>query len=600
MLLDANQPTDPLSLRARLESLLCQRAIGCVFQPIACIPSGRLIGAESFVRPRADTGFTCPVGLLTAARRTNLLWEVEMLALETSIHQAGTLPVGALLFLNASPTVFADRRFAGGLSAFVASQPSMRPARVVVEITDWTGDHEVDLSESARALRQAGFQLALDDLGTGANGMARLKALAPRWLKLDRGLVRGIHTDRSQRELVRFLVQTARLSGTIVVGEGVERFEELDALIDLGVRFVQGRLTGQPAPIAQPIDGQVARELTSRWAKARDQGQGGDLTLGSLAHACGEVQANERTSEVRRVLSERPDDPGVVVLDGRRFVGWCSRAAIESASAGVPVSECITSIGLTVRADAPVSEGLEAASTRDDSELAVPLVVMRDDRVVGVLPMRTLLSAGANGAQTRVRLDPLTRLPGAVAVEEHLRARILASRGPGLGPQDHTALIIDFADFHRFNEAYGYDAGDRRVRSLSTLVAEVLIAGQDSTFFGALGADRFLVTTPAHDLDMRLNTLIERFARRDAGESNQDEFVPPSLAVMEGSQPRTPTSPLRVLVIPRIFARIAQPRDLLALEQQMRQRAAARPDRAGPGWSVTWDDRQGMRAARAA
>jgi EAL domain-containing protein (putative c-di-GMP-specific phosphodiesterase class I) len=105
-----------------------------------------------------------------------------------------------------------------------------------------------DLGATLRALRTAGFRLAIDDLGDGYASLSWLVALVPDVAKIDLSLVRDIDQSRIKRDLVGAIVSVCRRIGTIVVAECVETVEEAAVLRDLGCDLLQGHLYARPSP----------------------------------------------------------------------------------------------------------------------------------------------------------------------------------------------------------------------------------------------------------------------------------------------------------------------------------------------------------------
>jgi hypothetical protein len=73
--------------------------------------------------------------------------------------------------------------------------------------------------------------------------------MAPSWVKLDIGLVRGVDGDPARQVLIAGLVHFARQSGIALIAEGIETEAEQAMLKSLGVELGQGFLLARPAPI---------------------------------------------------------------------------------------------------------------------------------------------------------------------------------------------------------------------------------------------------------------------------------------------------------------------------------------------------------------
>jgi EAL domain-containing protein (putative c-di-GMP-specific phosphodiesterase class I) len=82
-----------------------------------------------------------------------------------------------------------------------------------------TGDACVPRAGRVARLRDLGFRLAVDDLGSGYAGHVSLAVLEPEVVKLDMGLVRGLDLDLARRDLVRSTISLCRRLGCFVFAQ---------------------------------------------------------------------------------------------------------------------------------------------------------------------------------------------------------------------------------------------------------------------------------------------------------------------------------------------------------------------------------------------
>ena len=97
--------------------------------------------------------------------------------------------------------------------------------------------------------RDAGFTVALDDLGSGYSGLNLLHQLRPDFVKLDMELIRNVHCDRYKASITEKLLEIAQALNIQTVAEGIECIEELDWLRERGTNFAQGYLLAKPSAI---------------------------------------------------------------------------------------------------------------------------------------------------------------------------------------------------------------------------------------------------------------------------------------------------------------------------------------------------------------
>jgi len=201
------------------------------------VADGTIIGHEALSRATAFPT-TSPASWLAAAEQTGQRSEVEPACLDAAA-EVGEPPDRALLFVNVSPDVVLDPRFA----AVAARLP-----RHVIEVTEHAAVVGYGpLRTALRRLRGSGSLVAVDDVGSGYASMAHVLQLHPSFIKIDRSLVQGIDTDPGRHALVEALQAFSATIGALTVAEGVETEAELRALMAIGVDLTQGFLLARPS-----------------------------------------------------------------------------------------------------------------------------------------------------------------------------------------------------------------------------------------------------------------------------------------------------------------------------------------------------------------
>jgi EAL domain-containing protein (putative c-di-GMP-specific phosphodiesterase class I) len=100
-------------------------------------------------------------------------------------------------------------------------------------------------------LREIGVFIAIDDFGTGYSSLSYLKKWHVDYLKIDRSFVRDLVTDSSDLAIVGAIVALAHHLNIQVVAEGIEGWQQLEKLRQLGCGLAQGYLFAKPAPASQ-------------------------------------------------------------------------------------------------------------------------------------------------------------------------------------------------------------------------------------------------------------------------------------------------------------------------------------------------------------
>ncbi len=556
-------------LRRRLARVISESLIDPVFQPIVDVRRAEIAGFETLTRPRKESGFSNPGELFDIAESSGMLWPLEQVTRRVAFQAAAGWNSGELLFMNCSPQVFADERFADEVQASVLATTGLSPGRVVLEITERTEQGHIDaLTRQVAALKERGFQIAIDDVGAGTSGLNRIMRLRPHWLKLDRDLIESIDADRVKQNLIRFLVHFSRLSGVRMIAEGVERAEELATLLDLGVVHAQGYFLGRPGSRHQALNPEVIEWLRQRWVDtqsvrlSRPAGQ----RISRLIRPAFVAEAQLPVAEVASMLRGEETIPGAVIMDGSRCVGWADRDWImergSSEQAGYPIAAILPSSASLVSPDESIHEVVELLSARNSRYSSHPLIVMSDHRLMGIVTVHDVLSTVSEMARNPlVRSTPITGLPGRIYADEHLTAMISQSAHTPR-TQMHDAMLVDILHFSDYNGAYGYELGDQLLQELCNTLRTEVMSTSANVFVAHVGDDRFLVTAPTGVLERRIPSLVTKFEQAAAAMS-----ATPAVAT---DGPGPVGLGLRIVLVPALAARVADSRALFHLFSHIR------------------------------
>lgn len=234
------------------------RDLKVVYQPLVDLRTKKIFAYEALVRSKSPD-FESPMALFAAAVQHACTGELGRVIREMAIEGCPTHP----LFLNIHPAELNDK--------FVV-QPDdpifQHSEDVYLEITEGVPLSHFRLCQSILSeVRGRGVYLVVDDLGAGYSNLRYIADLHPRVVKLDRDLVAGLRKGTRMFKLVSAIVVLCRELDAMVVAEGIETAEELDAVQEAGARFGQGYLLARPAfpppPVSWPTStGRRAEKVT--------------------------------------------------------------------------------------------------------------------------------------------------------------------------------------------------------------------------------------------------------------------------------------------------------------------------------------------------
>ncbi len=214
------------------------------YQPLVKSDTNRVSGAEALIRWNHPVmGRVSPAVFIPIAEECNLIGRIGEWVLRHGCAEAATWPAPLRVAINVSPLQFVDPGFPL-IVAQALSSSGLAPDRLELEITEGVFLAESSATdETFKALKRLGVRLALDDFGTGYSSLAYLKTAPFDKIKIDQSFVRGATVDDIRnRAIILAIVSLANALGMETTAEGVETFDQLDLVRELGVSHVQGHI----------------------------------------------------------------------------------------------------------------------------------------------------------------------------------------------------------------------------------------------------------------------------------------------------------------------------------------------------------------------
>ena len=121
-----------------------------------------------------------------------------------------------------------------------------------IEVTESAIGDEIMQEELAK-FRRAGYELWMDDFGSGYSSLNNLVQYDFDVLKIDMQFMRNFNKQPKTRTLLKSIVNLAKDLGLHTLAEGVETEEQFQFLHSIGCEIVQGYLFGRPAPLSEAV-----------------------------------------------------------------------------------------------------------------------------------------------------------------------------------------------------------------------------------------------------------------------------------------------------------------------------------------------------------
>jgi diguanylate cyclase (GGDEF)-like protein len=242
-----------LALRNRMQLSPIRSLFALHYQPQVDAQE-RMVGVEALLRwIGTEDGKVTPDEFIGIAEDSGFIstlgdWVLEEACQQMARWQEQGHPA-LRMSINLSVRQLGDASLADRFAA-IALASGIEPTRLTLEVTESQNLPDWALPVLER-LHEKGFELSLDDFGTGHSSLVRLKAMPLQELKIDKTFVRDLPQDPHCRSIGMAVNALARTLDLQVVAEGVETREQFDCLRDMGCTRFQGWLWSPALPPEQ-------------------------------------------------------------------------------------------------------------------------------------------------------------------------------------------------------------------------------------------------------------------------------------------------------------------------------------------------------------
>ena len=234
---------------------ILERQLAVYLQPQVS-SEGELLGAEALVRwHHPEKGFLAPgqfIGILENAglihRLDQYVWEEAAAILKS---WQGTEKEGLTISVNISVNDMLHLDIFETMTGIVEKY-GIDAKQLKLEITETAlmGDIEKYRRLITR-LQEAGFEVEIDDFGSGYSSLSMLKDIEADILKIDMGFLRQTGNPKRSSVILNAVIAMAKWLGMRVITEGVETKEQVEHLRTLGCDMFQGYFFAKPMPVGE-------------------------------------------------------------------------------------------------------------------------------------------------------------------------------------------------------------------------------------------------------------------------------------------------------------------------------------------------------------
>ncbi|GIN70780.1 hypothetical protein J14TS2_12550 [Bacillus sp. J14TS2] len=236
-----------MSLRKGLE----QEQFELFYQPQVDAMSGELIGLEGLIRwQHPEEGVKMPGTFIELAEATGLIFPLGEWVIEQAFRRLEIWKKQGWETLTISINISSRHFLDPSLQHFLAARLQkydVNAQQLIVEITEDVAIEDLEKAkQQILAIRAYGFQVSIDDFGTGFSAFHYLQHFPVQEIKIDRQFIQDITYNDMSVKIAKSIIELANMLKLKVVCEGVETEEQYKILQQIGCPILQGYYFSKP------------------------------------------------------------------------------------------------------------------------------------------------------------------------------------------------------------------------------------------------------------------------------------------------------------------------------------------------------------------
>ncbi|PWJ52338.1 EAL domain-containing protein [Faecalicatena contorta] len=235
--------------RRELSELIEKEKVEYYFQPIVDAHTGEIFAYEALMRGTMPT-LRRPDEILSIAKEEHKLDKIEQLTWKKASHaymqfiRNNVISSDCKVFINS----LADYKLDNQTIELIETKCRGYLDHFVFEITEDSQINKEAMEVKRVLVNRWNSDFALDDYGSGYNGERVLLELAPKYIKIDREIISGIHLNIDKQKIVENIISYAKERNIKMIAEGIETEQEMSKVIELGIDYLQGYYLARPYP----------------------------------------------------------------------------------------------------------------------------------------------------------------------------------------------------------------------------------------------------------------------------------------------------------------------------------------------------------------
>ena len=216
---------------------------------------GQLVGSEALVRWKHPVkGMISPGAFIPVLEENGLIFRLDRFVWEEAarlLHAwKGTDKEDQYISVNISAK---DIYYLDVFETFreFKDKYQIEPSKLKLEITETAVMYDVNrYIKLVDNLHEEGFEVEMDDFGSGYSSLSMLKNIDIDILKIDMAFLQDAETKERGKKILESVIKMAKALEIPVITEGVETEEQMHLLTGMGSDMFQGYYFARPMPVS--------------------------------------------------------------------------------------------------------------------------------------------------------------------------------------------------------------------------------------------------------------------------------------------------------------------------------------------------------------
>ena len=193
------------------------------------------------------------LGFVPVLEQAGLIWRLDMYIWELAAQRLAKWKEIGREDLHISVNISSQDQYHIDIFSVlknIVEEYRINPKNLRLEITESIFVTEVERHlQLLKQLQEYGFEIAIDDFGSGYSSLNMLKDITANELKIDMGFLHDVKDARRSRTVVGSIISLAKELDMFVLTEGVETEHQLEMLNQMGCDAYQGFYFSKPVPV---------------------------------------------------------------------------------------------------------------------------------------------------------------------------------------------------------------------------------------------------------------------------------------------------------------------------------------------------------------